>query len=267
MSDVKYCPSCGTSLSITAAYCHQCGQKQKLMTPEAAVTSENIPDNATAMPNSEPVSVETSLNETINSEVSVEPEVSASEMSSYSTQPVVESPEVIKTPPEVAAPVTSDTVTASVTPAAPVTPQSVDQSPVNPEPAPSVQSAAAAPSASIKPARKKKFPWVFTVLWVLAAIAVGVWSYFVCIHPEYDYPVLTEDAQRWILLTVAIALLVYTLTLKLTMKKLKALPTVLLVIAALVVFYFFCMVELTDNDLLHDVLSDITEKIIPASGH
>ena len=86
------------------------------------------------------------------------------------------------------------------------------------------------------------------------------------VSPDYDYPVLTEEAQRYVLLTAAIALVIYTLSLKLTMKKLRALPTIILVVFSLVVGYFFCTIELTDGDWLHDTVINITESVIPTSG-
>jgi hypothetical protein len=265
MSDVKYCPSCGTPLALSAAFCHQCGKKQNSAADEAPVTNAYSTDNTESVPESEPALAGTSPIEEVQNDSPAQTETPAIEAEAPS-QPDIEQPEVQQLPPE--------------TPVAPVAPQ---QPYVAQSPAPTPQVTAAAPQpASIapqtpaaapqtapaqKPVPKKKFPWVFTVLWVLAAAAVGLWSYFVLIHPEYDYPVLTEDAQRYILLTVAIALLIYTLSLKLTMKKLKVLPTVLLIIAAVVIFYFFCTVELTDGDLLHDVLTDLTESILPASGN
>ncbi len=254
MSDMKYCPSCGTSLSVTAAFCHNCGQKQKVETAEAPVTSEfNLEDTVPVPSASEPVAIESETAvEEVKDESQAQPEPPAPEVDPFSSLPVFDHPELKQ---GYQMPV--------VPPAAPSPSYPKAEQPMAPI---STQPKAVTPPASPKPAPKKRFPWVFTVLWLIMTVAVGVWSYFVLLHPEYDFPVLTEDAQRYILLTAAIALIVYTLSLKLTMKKLKALPTVILVVASLVVFYFFCTVELTDGDWLHDTVTSITESILPASG-
>lgn len=57
-----------------------------------------------------------------------------------------------------------------------------------------------------------------------------------------DYPRLTEDAQRLLLFAGAVGILIYTLSLRLAVKKLKAVPTILLVISCLVIVYLFSMV-------------------------
>ena len=118
----------------------------------------------------------------------------------------------------------------------------------------------------IKTQEKKRFPWFFTVLWTIMLLAVGIWAYFLLIDVSYDYPKFTEDAQRIVLFTIAVAFLIYTLSLKITMQRFRAFPTVILVVATLIIFYFFSMVELTDGDLLHDILSNITNSILSSSG-
>ena len=43
MSNVKFCDSCGTSLSLNDKFCHNCGQIQAvLMENESPATNENI---------------------------------------------------------------------------------------------------------------------------------------------------------------------------------------------------------------------------------
>ncbi len=101
---------------------------------------------------------------------------------------------------------------------------------------------------------KKRFPWFFTASWSLLLIGAGVWGYFLFFDYSYDYPVISEDVQRVVLYTVAVALLIYTLSLKLTLRRLKFVPSLLLVLSFLVVFYFFCTIELIEGDILHDLV-------------
>ncbi|NMA66569.1 MAG: hypothetical protein GX957_10080, partial [Clostridiaceae bacterium] len=108
----------------------------------------------------------------------------------------------------------------------------------------------------------------FTVIWGILFIAVAAWGFYLyyLYVGEYDYPKFTEDVQRILLFSGAIFVLIYTISLKLSMKKFKVVPTIILVIACLVIFYFYCMVELQDGDLLHDFVSDITERVLPVFG-
>lgn len=101
---------------------------------------------------------------------------------------------------------------------------------------------------------KKRFPWFFTASWSLLLIGAGVWGYFLFFDYNYDYPIISEDVQRVVLYTVAVALLIYTLSLKLTLRRLKFLPALFLVLSFLVVFYFFCTIELIEGDTLHDLV-------------
>lgn len=100
-------------------------------------------------------------------------------------------------------------------------------------------------------------------MWFILLVAVGIWAYFLLVSPDYDYPRFTEDAQRIALFTASIAALIYTLSLKLAMRRLKALPTVILVVLALAGFFFFCLVELQEGDFLHDTVANIIESISP----
>ncbi len=260
MSDIKYCPSCGTTLSLSAGFCHKCGQKQKVSDAEPMVSKEDItsateeiaqpqveekeqaveqipaPQPAQAQSNDQ----EPALNQTLD-------RTQASEQTHVAAQAPVhahvqeqaryEAPKVQNPMPEVRN-----------------TPTSLD---------PLSQS-----HDVKKDPKKKKFPWFFAVLWTILFIAVGGWGFY--LYYLYsnggDFPQFTEDAQRIVLFTVSIALLIYTFSLKLTMKKFKAFPTIILVLALLVIFYLFSMVELTDGDWLHDTVSEITDSILPTSG-
>jgi hypothetical protein len=121
-------------------------------------------------------------------------------------------------------------------------------------------------SASVPEPKKKKFPWFFTVLWLIMLAAVGIWGYFLLIDPNYNYPVFTPEAQRYVIFTAAVAVLIYTLSLKLAIKKLKAIPAILMVVFGLVIFVLFCMIELQEGNFLHDMVSDLVESVIPAFG-
>ncbi len=259
MSDIKYCPSCGTTLSLSAVFCHKCGQKQKVSDAEPMVSKEDI-TSATEekaqpqeekgqaieqVPSPQPAQTqsndqEPAINQTLD-------RAQAPDQTHVQVQTLIhnqapeqvryEAPKVQNPMPEVRnAPTCLDPVSQSL-------------------------NAKKAPG-------KKKFPWFFAVLWTILFIAVGGWGFY--LYYLYsnggDFPQFTEDAQRIVLFTVSIALLIYTLSLKLTMKKLKAFPTVILILALLVIFYLFTMVELTDGDWLHDTVSEITDSILPASG-
>lgn len=237
MSDIKLCPSCGASLSVSALFCPKCGQKQMESNSEPKLSDETL-----------------------------EPKNGDQTSSQGEEQPVekVQTPEVASQAPPTSE-IHSETGTTPVTPVSKPIPQMVPPPPQQ-QPVIYPQTPIAKHTPEVKEIKKKKFPWFFTVLWLILLLCVGIWAYFLFVDAGYDYPIITEDVQRLVLFTVASAFLIYTLSLKLSMRKLRAFPTVILVIAALVIFYFFCMVELTEGDWLHDIVSNITNNIIPTSG-
>lgn len=325
MSDMKFCDSCGTSLSADAMFCHNCGKKQ------AAVVESEIP--ATDESNiQEPISA-TSINiaEPEKSEDAVEYEPSSSEaqpehkdedtngednMDNSSndsegnnenelmqaegiSQTEDQSEKIILTEPVITVQNDYQQVEESVEPQLKDTYQSQSQSQPQPvyqqtyvtqqtpnaqqtsaaqqapyvqqapaaQQAPYVHQAPAAPQAApVQTPKKKKFPWFFTVLWLIMFAAVGIWGYFLLVDPNYKYPIFTSEAQRYVLFTVAVAVLIYTLSLKLSMKKLKVIPTILMVLFGVLIFILFCMVELKDGNFLHDMVSNLVESVIPAFG-
>lgn len=314
MSDVKFCDSCGTSLSAGTLFCHNCGQKQVVIEEkEISATDENysnepiittpinvepdyekIEDNA----NSEPQSVSKDKEDSgVDSTDLVNESEENVEFNKAEDISMVEEPEKItSTEPELEPepepePVNAITdnqqqeqkpddsksqVTYQPQPQlqpqpiyqqAPVPQQTpyVQQAPVTQQ-APYVQQAPVAQQAPVPAPKKKKFPWFFTVLWLIMLVAVAVWAYLFFVHPTYDYPRFTEDAQRLVLFTVAIAILIYTLSLKLSMKKLKAIPAILMVIFGFIIFILFSMIELQDGDFLHDMVSNLVESVLPAFG-
>jgi len=289
MSDVKYCFSCGASLSLNDQFCYKCGQKQVVTSEsESSASSENVnqePINDSTMNNTKPETEKTEISDENDSSGNI-PQTEADEEKNIinNDKPEVESKENVVEA-KVNEPVNTyandvnqqqkfEVPQQPITNQAPITQQvSSDQQAPSTQQVPSSQQVPstqqvpsaqqAAPAAAPK---KKKFPWFFTVLWLIMLGAVGIWGYLYFIHPDYDYPILTEDAQRFVLFTVAVASLIYTLSLKLSMKKFRAIPTILMVLFGIVIFVFFCLIELQDGDLLHDMVSDLVENVIPTFG-
>jgi hypothetical protein len=52
----------------------------------------------------------------------------------------------------------------------------------------------------------------------------------------------------------------------LSIKKLKAIPAILMVVLGLIIFVFFCLIELQEGDFLHDMVSNLVESVVPAFG-
>jgi len=261
MSDVKYCFSCGASLSPDDLFCHKCGQKQVVTVESESASNENInqePINDSTMNNIKP---ETEKTESAGDSVSsgIQPEANEEKTIVINEKGEVLSEENTETIANEPVNTYASNLNQQQSFAAPQ-PSVTHQAPIAQQ-VPNAQQAAPVPAL-----KKKKFPWFFTVLWLIMLAAVGIWSYFYFVHPDYDYPIFTEDAQRFVLFTAAIASLIYTLSLKLSMKKLRAIPTVLLVILGLVIFVFFCLIELQEGDLLHDMVSELFENVIPAFG-
>ncbi len=265
MSDIKFCDSCGNRIPMAALFCPKCGQKQEpLPASEFVVKTESIEQDSII--ETPVISEEQNIEQeqTFNQNPGVnENSLDMSDTVEQITEVNNESEPVVEQNAVTALPEQSEVVE-------PVAPQS--QNTYIPQPQPIHQPQPQYPSTYPQAAQvaqpkggviKKKFPWVFTILWIILLGAVGTWAYFLLIHPTYDYPKFTEDAQRIALFTACIAALIYTLSLKLTMKKLKALPTVIMILLALVGFFFFCMVELQDGDLLHDTISTFVESILP----
>jgi len=273
MSDFKFCDSCGYKLSISAMFCSKCGQKQPELMPEpvpapekteepvnAQVSEENMPTiDEEQTDKSEPVTEGSPAAESGQADKITEPE---------QPQPAVQPQPVIQPQPT-----TQPQPAPQPQPAQQPQPMVQPQPTVQPKPQqvmqPQHQTQYYPQAVHINSAQpqdgsvKKKFPWIFTIVWFILFVAVGVWAYFLLISPNYDYPRFTEDAQRIALFTASIAALIYTLSLKLTMKKLKALPTVIMILLALAGFFFFCLVELQEGEFLHDAVVNIIESISP----
>lgn len=283
MSDVKFCDSCGTGLSINAVFCHKCGQKQVVpVENELPATDENNnlePNTDTTLNDAEPETEKTEVagendfsSDESQQEDKSEEAVAEEEGYTEGPQPTNTYQAQTQTEPQ---PQPELQLQEEVQSQPEVQPQPLQQ-PVlqqqyQPQPSfPQAQMAQQAPysqqAASVPPAGKKKFPWFFTVLWLIMFVAVIIWGYLYFVHPTYDYPRFTEDAQRFVLFTVSVATLIYTLSLKLSIKKLKAIPAILMVVLGLIIFVFFCLIELQEGDFLHDMVSNLVESVVPAFG-
>lgn len=300
MSDVKFCDSCGTGLSINAMFCHKCGQKQVVVEENVLpATDENINRetiNDSTMNNEEPENGKIEVTED-NDISSFEPQPEAIDEEAVvveNSDSVVESKdnneikqeEVISQAEDqqenVIEPINTipDDLQQEQKPVIPqptITYQAQPQPQYQPhpqyQPQPSYQNAPIAQhapytqqEAPVPPAKKKKFPWFFTVLWLIMLAAVSIWGYFLLIDPNYKYPMFTPEAQRYVIFTVAVAVLIYTLSLKLSIKKLRAIPTILMIVLGLIIFILFSMIELQEGNFMHDTVSNLVESVIPAFG-
>lgn len=285
MSDIKFCPSCGTSLSVNAVFCHNCGQKQNVTTepepiPEAKATEPEAVEQTA--PPAEEQPAESKIPPQANN---VQPEVKLQD--TYVTPETLTKPAPIQVEQPSASQVAQPSAPqADPQPVNPPQPQSAYQKPASAYPQPTqqpyqpgqqpyqpVQQPYQQPyypqnpmPQQARPTPAKKFPWFFTLLWLVLLAGVGVWGYFLFLYENYPKPLFTEDAQRIVIFVASAFVLLYTLSLKLSVKKLKILPTIILILCALVGFYLFSMIELVDGDWLHDAISDITENILPVSG-
>lgn len=298
MSDVKFCDSCGTGLTINAMFCHKCGQKQVVpVEDDLPATDENNnrePNTDTILNNTAPETESTEVageNDSSNFEsqpedndeteekdeetVAVEDGDTAAE--SEEDDELKQAENISHTKDQQEKEIVNEPIDTSPgnfqQEQKPIIPQPAITYQAQPQPQPSYQQAPTAQqtpyaqqAAPVPPAKKKKFPWFFTVLWLIMFVAVGIWAYLYFVHPTYDYPRFTEDAQRLVLFAVSVAALIYTLSLKLSIKKLKAIPAILMVVLGLIIFVFFCLVELQDGDFLHDTVSNLVESVIPVFG-
>ena len=89
MSEMKYCPSCGTALSASAAFCHNCGQKQKTeIQTDNQIKSDNIDSNNTQLPSD----IET---EELKNDIKIEEKT---EIENEASEKVNPAPEVVPAP-------------------------------------------------------------------------------------------------------------------------------------------------------------------------
>ncbi len=251
MEEKRVCSSCGASMPVDALFCAECGQKQEIPAPQVQ------PDNV----------------EEIKTDSVAAPEAVVEKIPETPSQPASQ-----PVPP--AYTVQQPPVQPAAQPQSYQQPQSYPQSqsfqqsqgyqqpaqgyqqPQNYPPQQGFYQPQPAPAAAPAPQKpKKKFPWVFTVLWLGMLGFVAFWTFYM-FAPGYE-PEITLDTVRVLIYVVTIVLMVYILNLKLATKKLKVLPTIFLVLILLVSLFLFCSYELVDGETLHDLISPITDSFLP----
>lgn len=101
---------------------------------------------------------------------------------------------------------------------------------------------------------------VFPFFWITMLVFILIWIYCF-LDPSYEQPEITVDTIRILTLAISIVLLIYTITIRLITKKLKFIPTILLIIFFLLSLFMYSSFELIPGDKVHDVLSPITNSI------
>jgi hypothetical protein len=231
MEEKRVCSSCGASMPADAVFCAECGQKQEIPAPQVQPNFvEEIKTDSVAAP---------------EAVVEKAPEIPSQPVS----QPVPPAYTVQQPP-----------VQPAAQPQSYQQPQSYPQQPQSYAPQQSYYQPQPAPAA-VPQKPKKKFPWIFTVLWLGMLGFVAFWTYYM-FAPGYE-PEITIDTVRIVAYVVTVVLMVYILNLKLATKKLRVLPTIFLVIVLLASILLFSTYELMDGEALHDWLSPITESFLP----
>lgn len=219
-----------------AIFCAECGQKQEIPAPQ----------------------VQPNYVEEIKTDSVAAPEAVVEKAPEAPSQPVPPAYTVQQPPVQPAAQPQSYQQPQSY----PQQPQSYPQQPQSYAPQQSYyQPQPAQAAVPQKPKPKKKFPWIFTVLWLGMLGFVAFWTYYM-FAPGYE-PEITLDTVRILIYAVTVVLMVYILNLKLATKKLKVLPTIFLVIVLLASILLFSSYELMEGEALHDWLSPITESFLP----
>lgn len=253
------CLSCGNSIPTEAVFCPNCGQKQEPITQEVEKSVQNTEE-----------SIGSDIEETTVQDAIFEADFNlASEEQNQQSDPGTEQSSL-----------EMDTILQQQEPVSPAPAEEAKQPPVSPTPEEEQQQPygqATAHAQSQQPQyqqpyysqkaqqsaapqnSKKKFPWVFTVVWIGMLIFVGVWIYLWSTYPESQKPVLGVDTFRILAPVVSAVLLLYTLNLKLIVKKLKVIPTILLILSLLFCLFMFLSYELIEGDMLHDLISPVTE--------
>jgi hypothetical protein len=260
MGDNKLCPSCNNAIPADAVFCPNCGSVLTATEAAEAVQAEEMPATPTEqeainVPES-PDSVDTAPEP--EPEQPNEPEISQGPVQ----QPPVEPKPAQTVSPQPAAPQPQQPQPQP----AYVPPQQAYAQPQQPYPQQAPQYYQQQPpyvQPQTPPKPKKKFPWIFTILWIVMLAFVGVWVFLWTTYPEGQKPEITIDTLRVVSVAVSAVLLIYTLNLKLATKKLRALPTLLLIICLLLSAFMFCAVELIEGDFAHDVISPITDNLFP----
>jgi len=270
MADIKTCSSCGAGIPVEALFCPNCGQKQEAMAQE--------PEQATQTPE-EPI-VEESATETVSgADSQAAPDIFEQEQKEPEAEPASSAEQSPVYPDPASAPqqpASQKTETAQPQPSYWQTQQTQQPQPgywdtKQSQPAqgyqpPSYPQPASQPVAPKKP--KKKFPWVFTIVWIVMLAFIGVWVYLWTTYPVSQNPLTTVldtdvaiDFIRVIVPVISAILLIYTLFLKISVKKLKVIPTILLIIFFLASVFMFLSFELVEGDWPNDLIRPVAEMI------
>jgi hypothetical protein len=268
----NFCPFCGEKFEKPSAFCSNCGKKLIVEEPENSNKPEKIEQETPDIPQQTTVTVEYQQEnddniETAgnNDEESKEDELSEikeiqTESGHESQVTENESPTLAKMPEQPDPEQEEQTTDTEELQIQPQPQPQIQQQPAHQTPPHYYQQQMAQTPKQTE--KKKKFPWFFTIFWGIMLLAVAAWGYFLFFNNNYDKPEITEDTLRVVLYVMSAAAVIYTLTLKLTIKKYKAIPVIVLILFALVIFYNFCMIELIEGDWLHDTISDITNSIL-----
>lgn len=227
MEETKSCSACGASMPVDAVFCPGCGQKQENLPIEEIKTDSNTNAAPAAQPN---------------------PYAQPNPQPNPYAQPV--QPAAAPAPKPAPAPA----------PASVVQPNPYQQNPTYSQQQPYYQAQPAPTAIPQKP--KKKFPWVFAIAWVALLAFIGVWTVFM-LNPDYEVPEISIDTVRILIYVLSVFTLIYTLNIKLATRKLRALPTIFLVIMLVVCVVLFCAYELLEGEFFHDLVSPVTDSFLP----
>lgn len=252
MGDFKYCPYCGSNIPSEAAFCPYCGKRQELTAGEPEQSHKSSIDMTTqGTVSPETVSGATGAGSISGTQSGETP--SAAEMTKTNNT-ACENNE------------TNNTTADGQQPQTFLKPENVQQ-PYPGEISHPQQHEFRQPAGYVqqdapqKP--KKRFPCFFAVLWAGTLVFIGIWVYMWFTYPnqEYNNPLnnLTADTFRILAPVVTAILLIYTLNLRIVTKKLKAIPTIILILTILFSVFMFLSFELVDGDWAHDMIKPVTE--------
>lgn len=254
MGDIKYCAYCGSSIPFEAAFCPYCGKKQETLARASdTATSPEIPQNV----NNQETTVQDTVHEASETGVTEkfhqEPAEITDQKEPVSADNDPAAPDQQKQIPEGQE---HDPMFITQAPDQQQHQQFLQQIPTSP-----VSGPQQAQPAAQKP--RKRFPWVFAILWAGMLVFVCVWVYlwFTYPNPEINNPLynLTADTFRILAPVVTIILMIYTLNLKIVVKKLKVIPTIILILTLLFSVFMFLSFELVEGDWAHDLIRPVTE--------
>lgn len=281
MSNVRYCIYCGASINPYAVYCHMCGKKQETWVSaddsgaETAASQEITVDDGENGRPSEDISSESFAEDAMEEKLPSNDSRDENEPDSkeaYTTselnapgQENLECSELKEEESEIESQTDKVTAIPAMQQTQPAESADLDSA-KQAKPIQSVAQTVPMEQENESKVKNRKFPWFFTGFWSVLLVSVALWGFYLyyLYVGGYDYPEFTRDAQRIVLFVSAVFVLIYTLSLKLLMKKFGVLPTIILVLASLAILYFYCLVELQEGNFLHDFVKDMTERIIPA---